>query len=554
MDDCTMFELVRNRAEAYGDRIAMDFLGRRIGFPAFLADVERTAAGLVRAGVGPDDVVTLCLPNTPHAVVAFYAANRIGCILNMVHPLSPPEELMRSMHGARSRVLVILDAFLPKHRARLAQDGVRLVVACSLQDYLPKVKGVLFGLTTGRKIPKVAETPSLLRWRSLAGPEGEGAHAGASLRRIEPRGPAVYLHSGGTTGSPKTVMLSSMNFNLLAAAGPALIGIDESATAGHSMVSILPFFHGFGLCMGMHAMMVNGITAILVPKFNAEELARVVRRSRPTLMAGVPTLFDGMIANPLLRKADLSSLFAVFCGGDTLTVDLKERFDAFLAEHGAACRLREGYGLTETVTVCCLNPVGADRAGTVGTPLAGMRMSVVEPGTTRLLPPGEPGELCVNAPTTMIGYLDDPEATAAALWTHPDGLVWVHTGDFGSMDADGYVRFLQRLKRIIKVSGVPVFPSQVEDTVMGLAEVAACCAVPVPDPHRVHTVRLYAVPAPGEAADDALRERIVARCKENLIIYAVPTSIVFRDALPRTLIGKTDAAALEREAAQEATP
>ncbi len=548
MADRTMYELVRERTPQYAERTAVDFLGHRIRFPRMLDEIDRAADGLTRAGVGPDDVVTLCLPNTPHAVVAFYAANRIGCVANMVHPLSPPEELSRSMVGAHSRVLVILDAFLPKHRERLAKDGVRLVVACSLPDYLPAVKAALFSATSGRKIPKVVEGAGLLRWRSLFR-KGPVAPYGP---RTLPDGPAVYLHSGGTTGSPKTVVLSSMNFNLLALEGPAIIGVED--TAGQSMVSILPFFHGFGLCMGMHAMIVNGITAILVPKYSAEELAHVVRKTRPTLMAGVPTLFDGMASNPKLRKVDLSSLQAVFCGGDSLPVDLKRRFDAFLKAHGATCTLREGYGLTETVTVCCVNPVVGDREGTVGLPLHGMRMCVVEPGTERILPFGQNGEICVHSPTTMLGYLDDPQATDEALHVHADGRTWVHTGDFGSMDEDGYVRFVQRLKRIIKVSGVPVFPSQVEDTVMEMPEIASACAVGVPDPHRMQTVQLHVVPNAGVSADEALRERILAHCRENLLVYAVPTSVLFRDRMPLTLVGKIDAKALERESVQEVRP
>jgi long-chain acyl-CoA synthetase len=546
MTDRTLYELVRERALGYADRDAIDFLGRRISFPALISEIDRATCGLLRAGVRQGDVVTLCLPNTPHAVVAFYAANRMGCVANMVHPLSPPEELSRSMADAHSDVLVILDAFLPKHRERLEKDHVRLVFACSLPDYLPWIKGFLFRRTTGRRIPKILETQTLRRWSSLF----QGAEASPYVRSILPTAPAVYLHSGGTTGTPKTVVLSSENFNLLAVEGPSIIDVED--TKGHSMVSILPFFHGFGLCMGMHAMVVNGILAILVPKFNAEELARVVKKNRPTLMAGVPTLFDGMTSNPLLRNVDLSSLHAVFCGGDSLPVDLKRRFDAFLAEHGAKTTLREGYGLTETVTVCCVNPIVGDREGTVGKPLQGMSMCIVEPGTHTRLLPGQSGEICIHAPTTMIGYLDDPEATKAALWTHPDGLVWVHTGDFGSMDEDGYVHFLQRLKRIVKVSGVPVFPSQVEDVAMIMPEIAQACAVGIPDPHRMQSVRLYVVAAPGVVADDSLRERIVAHCSENLIIYAVPTSIVFREKLPLTLVGKTDAAALEKEASLEA--
>jgi len=546
MAERTMYELVRERAPIYSDRFAVAFMGRRIRFPRLLEEIDHVSEGLARAGVGPDDVMTLCLPNVPHAVVAFYAANRLGCVANMVHPLSPPEELSRSMKSAHSTVLVILDAFLPKHAERLTKDGVRLVVACSLTDYLPPIKNMVFSATTGRRIPKVVAREGLATWRSLFGKYPPRAYA----PRIQPEDPAVYLHSGGTTGSPKTVVLSSRNFNLLALEGPAIIGAED--TSGHSMVSILPFFHGFGLCMGMHAMVVNGITAILVPRYNADELAKVVRRNRPTLMAGVPTLFDGMASNPKLRKVDLSSLQAVFCGGDSLPVDLKRRFDDFLSAHGAKCTLREGYGLTETVTVCCVNPVVGDRAGTVGLPLHGMRMCIVEPETDRVLSPGQDGEICVNAPTTMLGYLDDPQATAEALHVHEDGLVWVHTGDYGSMDADGYVRFLQRLKRIVKVSGVPVFPSQIEDTVMALPEVASVCAVGVPDPHRMQSVHLHVVPNAGHVPDDLLRERILAHCRDNLIIYAVPTAIHFRDRMPLTLVGKVDAKALELESRKEA--
>ena len=548
MSERTMYELVRERAKVYADRVAVEFLGRRILYPELIACIDRTADGLRRIGVRPSDVVTLCLPNTPHAVIAFYAANRLGCVANMVHPLSPPEELAHSMAQTRSRVLVVLDAFLPKHRERLERDGAPLIVSCSLPDYLPWLKGRLFRWTMGRKIPKVVEGERLFRWSSLS---GDGSVAPYEPHLL-PGDPAVYLHSGGTTGAPKTIVLSSMNFNLLALEGPAIIGLED--TSGQSMVSILPFFHGFGLCMGMHAMVVNGILAILVPKFSAEELAKVVRKCRPTLMAGVPTLFDGMLRNPRLRKADLSNLRAVFCGGDTLPVDLKRRFDAFLQERGAKCTLREGYGLTETVTVCCVNPIDADREGSVGLPLRGVRMAIVEPGTENLLPAGWEGEICVNAPTTMLGYLDDPAATDVAVWTHEDGLRWVHTGDFGSMDVDGYVHFKQRLKRIIKVSGVPVFPSQIEDTVMEMEEVAVACAVGAPDLHRMQTVHLYVVPAAGIPGDEALEEKIRSHCQRHLLIYSVPTRIIFRGTLPLTLVGKTDVTALEKEAALEFRP
>ena len=316
------------------------------------------------------------------------------------------------------------------------------------------------------------------------------------------------------------------------------------------MATILPLFHGFGLCMGMHTMMVNGITAILVPVFSAESLAALLRREKPNFIAAVPTLLEGIMKNPKLRRTDLSYLKGVFCGGDTLTEELKNRFDAFLADHGCTASVREGYGLTETVTVCAVNPIRNNRPGTVGIPLADMIMKIVEPGGWEEQPSGSPGEICVTGPTVMLGYLNDPEATAQAVRTHPDGRSWVHTGDFGFMDEDGYIHFRQRIKRIIKVSGIPVFPSQIEDVIARVPGVREVSAIGVPHPYKMQVVKVFVVPEQGVAPDAALTARIRKTCEEQMIRHAVPASVEYRSALPRTKVGKVDTVALERESAQ----
>jgi long-chain acyl-CoA synthetase len=247
-------------------------------------------------------------------------------------------------------------------------------------DYLGVGLKVGFFLTKGRKIAAMPRRPTYLKWSDFM----ELAKAGSYQRAL--RGAhdcAVYLHSGGTTGTPKTIMLSSYNFNVLAVQGPQIIGIRDPQhfdPAGLAMVTILPLFHGFGLCMGMHAMLVIGMRAILVPQFSPEVLADIIVKEKPSYIAAVPTLFEGILKNEKLQAADLSCLKAVFCGGDSLPSDLKDRFDSFVKAHHGTVTLREGYGLTETVTVCAVNPMLDARDNTVGLPLSDVLMQVVEPG------------------------------------------------------------------------------------------------------------------------------------------------------------------------------
>jgi long-chain acyl-CoA synthetase len=542
----TLYEAFASSAERYPEQVALTFMGRHITYADLLARIDQTAACLQQIGLKKGDIATICLPNTPHAVVFFYAVNRLGGICNMVHPLTPAEELSHYIRTTESDYLFILDAFLAKHTDMLEQSRILKVVVCSIMDYLSTGLKVGFFLTKGRKIKSAPRQLKYIRWRSFL---ELAAEPKAYQRAAGPEACAVYLHSGGTTGSPKTIMLSSFNFNVLATQGPQIIGYPADQTfdpAGLSMVTILPLFHGFGLCMGMHTILVNGMRAILVPQFSPEILAEVIIKERPSFIAAVPTLFEGILKNEKLKKTDLSCLKSLFCGGDSLPRDLKRRFDTFLAERGATCSLREGYGLTETVTVCAVNPLLDAREETVGLPLADILMKVVEPGTDREVDPGQDGEFCVHAPTIMLGYLNDPQATAETVRVHDDGRAWVHTGDFGYMDTDGYFHFKQRIKRILKVSGIPVFPSQVEDVIAEVPGVRLACAIGVPHPYKMQVVKAFVVPEADAPDENTLRENILDRCGKALISYAVPKEIEFCDDLPRTKVGKIDFVSLER--------
>lgn len=558
--DKTMYEMLARTEEYFPRTTAISFEGQKISFRTLLFEVDIITRALTDLGMKRGMVVTICLPNIPNAVVFFYAVNKLGMIANMVHPKTPPLELREFMTSTRSEHLIILDAFLNKHVKMLSQIPVRNIFVASIGDYLSPIKNVGFYLTKGRRIPPVPREKMYISWHELKKLGLSSRFASESLassyryeRAISPSAPAVFLHSGGTTGIPKTIILSSLNLNVLAVQGPQIVNIFDPFETGVppqvSMVAILPLFHGFGLCMGVHTMMCNAITCILVPRFAPDILAKVIIKERPSFIAAVPTLYDGILKSALLKKADLSFLRCCFCGGDSLAPDLKDRFESFLRERGSNISLREGYGLTETVTVCCVNPECKCRKDSIGLPLPDIHMKIVAPNSHDELPFGHQGEICVCGPTTMLGYLGDPQATSETIRLHADGRKWVHTGDYGHMDEDGFFHFAQRLKRIIKVSGIPVFPSQVEAVIAAVPGVETVCAVAMPDPYRIHVVKAI-VAASGPHTEENLtkiKNDIIDVCEQSLIPYARPTVIEFRDSLPLTLVGKIDYVALERE-------
>ena len=558
--DKTLYEMLERTENNFPHTPAVSFEGKRITFRSLLFQVDTIALALKDMGLKRGDVATVCLPNIPQAVVFFYAVNKLGVIANMVHPKTPPFELKEFMTSTRSEYLIILNAFLPKHIKTLSQMPIKHIFTAAVDDYLSPAKTVGFFLKSGRKIPKIPKDSKYMTWHDLQKLGLSARYASASLassfhyqRPLEPNAPAVYLHSGGTTGTPKTIILSSQNLNVLAVQGPQIVNIPDPFETGRppdvSMVTILPLFHGFGLCMGMHTMMCNAITSILVPTFTPDSLAKVIMKERPAFIAAVPTLYEGILKSTLLKKADLSFLRCCFCGGDSLSPELKDRFESFIHERGSKISLREGYGLTETVTVCCVNPEKKCRKDSVGLPLPDMHMKIVEPNTQKEIAYGQNGEICVTGPTVMLGYLGDPEGTAQAIHLHEDGHMWVHTGDYGFMDEDGFFHFTQRMKRIIKVSGIPVFPSQIEAVIASVPGVSAVCAIAKPDPYRIHVVKAIIVPSGPHTEENLskIKEAVSAACTEKLIAYARPSVIEFRDSLPQTLVGKIDYVALEKE-------
>jgi long-chain acyl-CoA synthetase len=312
------------------------------------------------------------------------------------------------------------------------------------------------------------------------------------------------------------------------------------------MLSILPMFHGFGLAVGIHAILVHGGTSVLVPRFKAQALAALVRRHRPAFVAGVPTLFDALAAEPGFAKTPLGSFKGIFCGGDSLSPETKYRFEAVLRRNGGKASLREGYGMTESVTASILMPEAEYRERSIGLPYPDMAAKIVRPGTTEECAAMEEGEICVSGPTVMLGYLDNPEATAQALRRHEDGRTWLHSGDIGCMDADGFFYFKQRAKRVIKTSGIAVYPSQVEDVLNKHPAVRLSCVIGVPHPTQVEVPKGFVTLNEGYGASATLEKELIEHCRRQLIPHSCPRRIEFLSELPMTRVGKVSFTALQQ--------
>ena len=544
----SMYGKVAEIASHYPDYIAYDFMGSKVKYKDFIKDVDQCARSLSAIGVKEGECVTICMPNCPQAVTMFYAVNKIGAVSNMVHPLSAEKEIEFCLKEAASVVCLTLDQFYDKFQRIRSNVALRSLIITSIRDALSPVMKLGYDLTEGKKIKKIPADAPIVRWNQFLA-EGKQYHGPYDAQR-KGADPAVILYSGGTTGTMKGILLSNLNFNAL---GQQVIATNAMFKPGDTMLAVMPIFHGFGLGVSIHSMLSQGGRCLLIPRFNPESYAKLLKKHRPNFIAGVPTLYEALLRLDTLDKVDLSCFKGVFSGGDSLSVELKKRLDNFLAEHNASVRVREGYGTTECVTASCLTPVHMEREGSIGLPFPDTYYKIVKPGTTEEVPYGEDGEICLAGPTVMMEYINHPQETADTLKEHADGLTWVHTGDLGRMDEDGFVYFKQRIKRMIVTSGYNVYPSQIENVLDAHDLVHMSCVIGIPDDLKVQRVIAFVTLKPDAAVSEAEAAAVLKEhCSKFVAKYAMPTEFRFRSELPKTLVGKVAYRVLEEEVAAAA--
>ena len=540
--DGSMFEAVAKIADQYPNNIAFDFMGKSTTYREMVKEIERCAKALKTIGVREGDKVTIAMPNCPQAIYMFYAVNLVGGIANMIHPLSAEKEIEFYLNESESVTAITLDQFYHKFEHIRQNTKVVNIIIASVKDALSRPIRAGYMLTEGRKIKKIPVDAPVIRWRDFL----KLSNACFYNYKVERHGsdPAVILYSGGTTGTTKGIVLTNRNFTAL---GQQVIAANPMFRPGDRMLAAMPLFHGFGLGVCIHTMLSQGGRCILIPRFTAKSYAKQIVKYRCNFIAGVPTLYEALLRLPSMEGADLSCLKGVFSGGDSLSVELKKKFDKFLYDHHATIQVREGYGTTETVTACCLTPPHMFKEGSIGLPFPDTYIKIVEPGTDRELPYGEEGEILLAGPTVMKEYMNHPEETAQTLRRHADGLTWVYTGDLGTMDDQGFIYFKGRAKRMIISSGYNVYPGQIENILDAHDYVQMSCVIGVPDSYKMQKVKAFVKLSPDVEPNAKTKAELMDYCRKNIAKYAMPYDIEFRDDMPKTLVGKVAYRVLEEE-------
>ena len=542
----SMFDAVAKTADRYPNSIAFDFMGKPTSYRRLMQNIESCAKALKTIGVRSGDRVTVAMPNCPQAIYMFYAINLVGGIANMIHPLSAEKEIEFYLNESRSVTAITLDQFYGKFEKIRQNTSLVNIIIASIKDELSTTIKAGYMLTDGRKIQRIPEDAPIIRWHDFM---RLGRHCFYNYKvQKGADDPAVILYSGGTTGTTKGIVLTNKNFNAL---GQQVIAANPMFRPGDKMLAAMPLFHGFGLGVCIHTMLSAGGRCILVPRFTAKSYSKLIVKNRCNFIAGVPTLYEALLRLPNMEKADLSCLKGVFSGGDSLSPELKKKFDKFLIDRKSNIQVREGYGTTETVTACCLTPPHMSKPGSIGVPFPDTYIKIVEPGTDRELPYGEEGEILLAGPTVMKEYMNHPQETADTLRVHADGLKWVYTGDLGTMDAEGFIYFRGRAKRMIISSGYNVYPGQIENILDAHPLVQMSCVIGVPDPYKMQKVKAFVKLIPGADRIES-KAILMAYCRKNIAKYAMPYDIEFREDFPKTLVGKVAYRVLEEEEKEKA--
>lgn len=540
--DRAIYEALEESAKKVPYNIAMEYMGKNINYKQFMQLIDRCAKSFLEIGITEGDVVTICMPNTPETLISFYALNKIGAIADMIHPLSSEEEIKDYLQSSNSSAFVMIDVCYEKVKDIINETNVRKTIVVSARNSMPILLGLGYMVTKGYKIKKPKHDLKYIYWNDFM--LKSYLHRGTVNVKYAKGAPSVILHSGGTTGSPKGILISDNNFNAMLEQAKVIF---KNLKPGDAILNILPNFHGFGLAVSMHIPLCLGAKLVLIPQFNAKKLDELIVKYRPAVLTGVPTLYDAMMNNPGMKHVDLSFLKYIVSGGDSLTPAMFKKINDYLKAHGANVKVLQGYGMTESLAATAVSHGESYKEGSIGIPFPGNYFKMVYPGTQDEVPVGEDGEICVSGPTVMLGYLNNEKETNEVLQRHKDKRIWLHTGDIGCMDENGVIYFRQRLKRMIVSSGYNVYPQHIENVIEEHEAVLNCSVIGIPHPYKVEVAKAYIVLKEEYRANRNVKKSIEEHCKKNLAKYSLPAEYEYREALPKTLIGKINYRELEKE-------
>ena len=521
----SIYDMLYDAIRAYPKSLAMEYFDVELTYRDLSERIEEVAQALLGLDVVPNESVTICMPNMPEAIFLIYAINKIGAVCNVIHPLSDHDDIVNAVEATNSTLVFTTDV------SALKVEGVKAkVVVCEVSNSMKPLLRTAYNL----KNRKALKYPSnFIKWKEFL---NMGIAYGPIIKRTKDD-PAVIIYSGGTTGKSKGIVLSNLCFNALAT---QCYAVCKEARAGNSILSALPIFHGFGLCVSIHVPLTLGLKCILLPKISVGDLNNTIKKKKPNLLPAIPTMLKAMTNNPPLGPDSLSSVKVILSGGDYLSDDVREKVLEYFKSCGSDAHIQVGYGLSEATAFIAATADTIEETDNLGIPNPDNIIKICDPETNEELPSGTVGEICVNAPTVMMGYLNEPEETANALRVHDDGVTWLHTGDLGFVDDGGVLHFTSRLKRMIISNGYNIYPTELENAINKCRYVASSVVVGVKDKVKQEAPKAVIVLKKGVQRTAEVEKEIKEFCKQHIAKNAQPTEFEFTDALPTTKIGKVN--------------
>ncbi len=533
----SMYDYLKDTVSKNEKRSAYSFHGNEVTFKSFMKKIDKVASALKEFNIVENECVTICMPNTPESFALIYAINKIGAICNIIHPLSSTSDIERALKETNSSIIFCSDVAMPKARHIKVKHFIMVPTSESLGKFLKTLYNIKSSLNM-----KLEE--GMLTWNEFL---NYGVSEDTYVKR-DPNSPAAIIYSGGTTGKPKGIIISNANFNAMAL---QTASVCKYISPGHSVLSALPIFHVFGLALCTHTCLVAGMKCIIVPQLNTKKINKELKKYKPSVYPAVPSLLKMSMNDSDPGSNAFKDIKVVVVGGDYLSPQVKSEYEEYLKAHGSSAVVKSGYGLSEACGFCCCTAEVDEKhvnnhKGTLGIPNPDMIVKIFEPNSDIEKSLGDVGEICITGPTLMMGYINEDEETKKTLVIHNDGKTWLHTGDLGYMDKDGFIFYTSRLKRMIITNGYNVYPIELEDIINKCKYVDTCTVVGIPHKIKSQTPKAVIVLKSNVQDTPEVREEIRRYCYKNIAKYAVPTEYEFRTSLPKTAVGKVAYRDLEK--------
>lgn len=533
-----LYDVVYESSCKWPHNTALEYFDNQITYKDLIKKINKVAAALKAIGAKKGERITVCMPNTPEAIYMFYAINEIGAVANMIHPLSSEKEIEEFVNQAESKIMLCVDVSYPKVEAIIKNTKLEQLVVVSPTRSMDIMVRAIYKLTKGRK-NHIKKSQRVITWDQFLSKASK--FVGNPHARVNANDDAVIMYSGGTTGKPKGIILSNLNFNAQALGAKYLV--PELFKPDYSFMAFLPNFHAFGLGCCIHMPLYFGARTFLIPQFNPKKFKKYITKYKVDILVGVPTVFE-YLTKIKFRSDGLKNVKYVVSGGDMISMSSKEAINDFLKKHGSKAIIENGYGLTEASGGFIFSPRSvAEEPDTIGYPIPDNEVIIMNLKTKKPAKLGQDGEILVRGLSVMKGYLGKPKETEQA-FIKIGNKKYLRTGDIGYADERGVIHFRSRLKRMIVSNGYNIYPANIEDVTLKCKDVTACAVVGREDKLRGEKVVVFVVANP-DVREHAIRKELNQIYKKYLAKYEIPREIRFIDALPKTKLAKVDFKALE---------